>query len=774
MKKKILSWLLLLTLLASAMPVFGAELSVTETETLIKGVTYQHMKRLFDNGWQDIHVITADLNEPHLKFDVLSHASGKSYLENTYASAVNSDAVAAINADFFQSGGSSGRGNAIGLEISDGVLRTSPAAYEKMNVLYETKKDSRLFFNMFDYSFNVVAPDGSEAPISVINKYDSMTGIVLYTPDWGEKTPGSAGNVFELVVSDDMVIARNQDVGPVDIPKDGYVLACDLSMNTFIYDNLPLESPVTLSILTVPSHELIETAVGGGGMLLVDGYVPDSYSHTISGTQPRSAVGIDKTGKIITLVAVDGRRSGATGMTMKQLGYLMAELGCYNAMNLDGGGSTLMAVKQDGSHKVVNTPSDGSKRSVTNSIGIMANIKDKKVPASARIIADGNTLFAETSKELEFDILDQYGVLLEKADPAEIVWTVLSGSGTVENNLFRASSAGMVTLRGEAAGVSAEIALTVLDTPRQLTFSAKEYKVAVGESTLLWLSGRDSAGTEAPILLQDVKLNISDSAILSITGNRATAKAKGAAVVSATLGSATAYAAVTVGGASAPSVPKNVVLPDPMEQSGSLAAPGGFSFTVFGNTRTPVKFFDLYIMNGVVNALKKESSMNYFVGNGVDSSLLTDLGNNKILADGYSSRTYNGSTFITLKNAYGASLFGSDKTQWEKLRQQIESLSGGNLFVFLNDHNISSMDIEITVFKKLMAEAAKKVSNVYVFAGGWVNETVIEDGVRYITTAGVFPSIGVKPPATNLSYLKYYLVTVNGDTVTYETKDILQ
>ena len=55
-----------------------------------------------------------------------------------------------------------------------------------------------------------------------------------------------------------------------------------------------------------------------------------------------------------------------------------------------------------------------------------------------------------------------------------------------------------------------------------------------------------------------------------------------------------------------------------------------------------------------------------------------------------------------------------------------------------------------------------------------MNETIIEDGVRYITTAGVFPSIGLKPPATNISYLKYYLVTVNGDTVTYETKGIVK
>ena len=138
--KKFLSFLLVLVLLTASLPVLATELSSETEEILIEGVTYKNIKRLEENGWQDIHVVTADLNEPHLQFDVLSHESGKSYLENTYASAVNSDAVVAVNADFFQATSESGRGNAIGLEIKDGKLRTSPAAYEQMNVLYQTKK----------------------------------------------------------------------------------------------------------------------------------------------------------------------------------------------------------------------------------------------------------------------------------------------------------------------------------------------------------------------------------------------------------------------------------------------------------------------------------------------------------------------------------------------------------------------------------------------------------------------------------------------------------
>ncbi|MBR5236584.1 MAG: phosphodiester glycosidase family protein [Clostridia bacterium] len=775
MKKKCLVFLCILCFITSVFPVYAQDLSITVAEeTPIHGVTYRHIQKLFDNGWQDLHILQADLTQPYLKFDVLSNENGKSYLQNTYDSAVNADAVAAINADFFASkSGQYGRGSAIGLEITDGVLRTSPAAYESMNALYQLAEDDTLYFNPFTFSCTVTAPDGTTAPVTVLNKYDSMTGIVMYTADWGEITPGSEGNVLEIVVQDGKVTAKNRDVGPVTIPKDGYVLASDLSMHTFLDDFLEEGSTVVLNMTTAPNYELIETAVGGGGMLLVEGKVPDSFSHTISGTHPRSAVGVDRSGTTLTLVAVDGRRSAATGMTMTQLGYLMAELGCYNAMNLDGGGSTLMTVKQDdGSQKVVNTPSDGGKRPVTNSIGVVTENMKKSVFSAVRLKSDGDTVFSGTSVSLSLEKLDQYGRVMESVSPDKIKWTVKQGKGSVQNNCFYPTAPGKALLKAESGGFYDEIALTVLDEPHRLDFTTKEIALNSGKSTTLWLTGRDGEGRTATIYPRDVKITVLNPAVATVSENTVKARKAGSTIITASLNDVAANMCVSVDGATPISVPKGAARPDPSQTSATLTDKNSFQFTVFGNTRTPEKFFDIYIMNGAVNAVQKASDLNFFVGNNVNSSLLTALGNNKVTADSYSEFTKNGSTFITLKNASGGSLYGYDKTQWSKLQKTVNNLSGGNLFVFLNDHNLSSLDVEITVFKKLMESAAARGCNVYVFAGGFVNETEIENGVRYITTAGVFPSIGLKPPATNLSYIKYYLVTVNGNQVTYETRGI--
>ncbi len=67
------------------------------------------------------------------------------------------------------------------------------------------------------------------------------------------------------------------------------------------------------------------------------------------------------------MVTVDGRTTAGVGMTLNELADYMIALGCNRAMNLDGGGSTTCWVNGRG---VVNTPSDGSERSVAGAIGV--------------------------------------------------------------------------------------------------------------------------------------------------------------------------------------------------------------------------------------------------------------------------------------------------------------------------------------------------------------------------------------------------------------------
>jgi exopolysaccharide biosynthesis protein len=94
---------------------------------------------------------------------------------------------------------------------------------------------------------------------------------------------------------------------------------------------------------------------------------------------PRTAVGLSKDGRTMFIVVADGRREGTPvgangpaeavpGLTLPELAAFMDELGACVAMNLDGGGSSAMWVRD----AVVNHPSDGFERKVGDHLAVIA------------------------------------------------------------------------------------------------------------------------------------------------------------------------------------------------------------------------------------------------------------------------------------------------------------------------------------------------------------------------------------------------------------------
>jgi exopolysaccharide biosynthesis protein len=117
-----------------------------------------------------------------------------------------------------------------------------------------------------------------------------------------------------------------------------------------------------------------KTALGGGPMLVHQGR-RQKISRDGAGTyesdsmferHPRSAIGWNK--DYYFLVVVDGRQKNlSVGMTLEELSACMSDLGCEEALNLDGGGSSTLWY--DG--KVVNSPCDGVERNVANAIVVV-------------------------------------------------------------------------------------------------------------------------------------------------------------------------------------------------------------------------------------------------------------------------------------------------------------------------------------------------------------------------------------------------------------------
>ncbi|RYD63017.1 MAG: phosphodiester glycosidase family protein [Verrucomicrobiaceae bacterium] len=118
------------------------------------------------------------------------------------------------------------------------------------------------------------------------------------------------------------------------------------------------------------AHNALQGWYGAKGMLLDDGKVVTD----VADIHPRTAAGVSQDGRHMILLVADGRQPGRSeGMNLVELAEWMQKSGCWDAMNLDGGGSSTMVVKGiDGKPQVLNSPSGGSQRSVGNHLGVHA------------------------------------------------------------------------------------------------------------------------------------------------------------------------------------------------------------------------------------------------------------------------------------------------------------------------------------------------------------------------------------------------------------------
>ncbi len=152
------------------------------------------------------------------------------------------------------------------------------------------------------------------------------------------------------------------------IPGSGYVP----NRLSWVFNGQTLESTMDVYGTTYPytPPSWITNAASGGPRLVRNGAIsientsglPSAYS-----LNPRTALGITQDRRTLILAVVDGRQSGfSEGMTGVELGQMLIDLGAWDAMNFDSGGSSTFYL--NGS--VRNRPSDGVERKVANGIAV--------------------------------------------------------------------------------------------------------------------------------------------------------------------------------------------------------------------------------------------------------------------------------------------------------------------------------------------------------------------------------------------------------------------
>ena len=109
-------------------------------------------------------------------------------------------------------------------------------------------------------------------------------------------------------------------------------------------------------------------------MLVQSGEIVEGLNNTV--LHPRTAIGINKNGRWLYIVVVDGRQPFySNGATFQELAEIIQDFGAFTAISWDGGGSSTMVIQGGDGHPIIlNSPIDnyipGRERPVANHLGI--------------------------------------------------------------------------------------------------------------------------------------------------------------------------------------------------------------------------------------------------------------------------------------------------------------------------------------------------------------------------------------------------------------------
>ena len=296
-----------------------------------------------------------------------------------------------INADYF----SFKTGIPMGYTIADGeIISKEYGGQDAVGF----RSDGTGFIKWLDIQTTVT--DGEKSiDVMYINKWcqAGFDPVYLLTDKFGETTKTQSECIFVICTPnegrlhvDETMSLTVDDVfiynGEIEIPEGKVVLLMDTSGVSEYYDFLSrLHTGQTLTVANQAvgddgTWKTAENAVSSvGGRLVTNGVANSDFE---AGAAPRTAVGIKADGNII-FYTLDGRQSGYSyGAQLKTLAKRMVELGCVDALNLDGGGSTTISAWFPGKDNtmVVNSPSDGYLRSVANYIFLKDNRERTNIP----------------------------------------------------------------------------------------------------------------------------------------------------------------------------------------------------------------------------------------------------------------------------------------------------------------------------------------------------------------------------------------------------------
>ena len=318
---------------------------------------------------------------------------------------------------------------------------------------------------------SITGPDLVPYPIDRLNQLRRAGEIVAYTSRFGPETPREASG-SEVVLgglmgplapsgSYPLMVMEVREAGSQPIQPDQVVL--NAPGGTFV-DTLAPGTTVTLTTSITPGFEATRQLVTGRENILTGGAVDIRPRPSMADQlHPRTGVGVTANGDVV-IITVDGRQTPySTGVDLDELAQLMTAQGAVNAINLDGGGSTAIDVREPGDVEasLQNRPSDGKERAVANALLLVSTTPTGPPaqlvvrPASATLYVGEKVTFTAGAMDAAYN-----GIPIPEGSAT---WTSSGGAGTLTpDGRYVASAPGAETISVSAIGLGGALNVNVM------------------------------------------------------------------------------------------------------------------------------------------------------------------------------------------------------------------------------------------------------------------------------------------------------------------------
>lgn len=370
--KKLIHFLIIFTALNLSAQIKFDTLS---SKQVADGVYHYHVQEK-STPW-NLNFIKVDLRNPNIKIKTVKAEDKLVGRETTSSMAKRSSSdsnlvIGAINADFFD-----GVGIPVGAQVSDGQLVSSSVAPSWTKIGFDEKNNPML--GRINFSGKVIANQATNI-LNAVNQarnenflvlYNSFNGTSTQTNEWG--TEIEIEPINRWMINDTIkAIVKNKilNVGNMTINAGNAVLSGHGTAKDFLNNFVNIGDTIKLVINLQPGLNNLWQMVSGFPIILknginyaLKGYAEEGGSASFATDRhPRTAAGISADSNYLFLVVVDGRQTISRGMSLPEFADFLIRIGAHNAVNLDGGGSSTILVRD----KIVNFPSDGTERKVSN------------------------------------------------------------------------------------------------------------------------------------------------------------------------------------------------------------------------------------------------------------------------------------------------------------------------------------------------------------------------------------------------------------------------